>query len=73
MIGWGLAIGTILTIVAFLTVGWEIVELGWEAYKTGDDAFTAIETIYGSKWNWLMDTLGDIFGAFAITAIILFL
>lgn len=56
-----------------MTVGWEIVELGWEAYKTGDDAFTAIEAIYGSKWNWLMDTLGDIFGAFAIAAIMLFL
>ena len=37
------------------------------------DAFTAIEVIYGSKWNWLMDTLGDIFGAFAIAAIMLFL
>jgi len=51
MIGWGLTVGAILIIVTFLTVGWEIVELGLEAYKIGDDAFTAIETIYGSKWN----------------------
>jgi hypothetical protein len=59
---------TIILTVLALALGWEFIEFFLELGGNLNNALA----IYGSTKNWLLDTLGDIFGAMSIAGIMLY-